>query len=161
MTKKAKAKEPDSLWEAFIEAYPITGTLKEKVDWLADLREKSKTDCAALVPEVIKLRSHRARYRNSHTVPFGYIADKEHSWLLWPIPEHIYALNKAIDYVTKSGIDYRRAAAWLSERTGRRIGHTGLRSIIVNRKKSLDKQREEAKWYRQKQKLEKLMKELR
>lgn len=161
MPRKKQEKQIDPLWEAFIEIYPIDGTKKEKVAWLAELREKSPADCMALTPEVLKIGQFPAKYRQSSRIPFGYIQDPDHKWLLWPIPEHIRELEKAIEYVKKKGVDLRRAAEWLAARTGRSIGHTGLSKIIEQREATRRVAQERRRWVEQRKKLDKILREAR
>ncbi len=62
--------------------------------------------------------------RVSRTIPFGYKEDEENEALLQPIEEELELLEEAKVHLKRYGS--RQVAAWLSEKSGRYISHTGL-----------------------------------
>lgn len=62
--------------------------------------------------------------RVGRVVPWGYEQDPEDQDILNPIPEELILLEAAKKYLKK--YSSREVAAWLSERSGRPISHTGL-----------------------------------
>lgn len=75
--------------------------------------------------------------RISRTIPFGYEVHEEDLDVLVPIVEELEALELAKDYLTE--YSYRDVARWLSDRTGRKISHIGLRKRVQKEKQRKSK----------------------
>ena len=82
--------------------------------------------------------------RISHTVPFGYREHPEDSSLLQPVILELEALEKAKVHLKQ--FSYREVANWLSEVTGRRISHMGLKKRIENERRRKQKATTLRKW---------------
>lgn len=61
--------------------------------------------------------------------PFGYKEDPDDSDLLQPVVEELILLEKAKIYL-KRGFSLRDVANWLSEESGRKISHQGLKARV-------------------------------
>lgn len=62
--------------------------------------------------------------------PFGYKRDPEDQERLLPVPEELILLEMAKEHLKNYSL--RDVAAWLSEKSGRKISHAGLRSRIMS-----------------------------
>lgn len=72
----------------------------------------------------------------SSTIPFGYEQDPDDPTMLLPVPVELFALQKVKvnQYVKRFGL--RDTADWLSQATGRRISHVGLRKRLENERRA-------------------------
>ena len=64
-------------------------------------------------------------------VPFGYTVSPEDETVLLPVVFELEALDRAKQHILE-GHSLRKVAEWLSEKTGRRITHEGLRIRVRN-----------------------------
>lgn len=67
--------------------------------------------------------------RLSRTIPFGYQVDEADDTILQPIIFELEALEQAKKHLRK-GFSLRVVANWLSDITGRRISHMGLKKRV-------------------------------
>jgi hypothetical protein len=71
--------------------------------------------------------------RSSSTIPFGYELDKDNPEFLKPLDDQLEALKKVLPMIKDSSLSLREGSLWLEHETGRRLSHTGLKKIAVNR----------------------------
>jgi len=74
----------------------------------------------------------------SPKVAFGYVEDPEDPSLLLPVVFELEALERAKHYL-EQGHSLRKVSGWLSEKTGRKITHEGLKQRVLHDK--LDERR--------------------
>lgn len=64
-------------------------------------------------------------------IPFGYAVDPQDPEVLVPVIFELEALAKAKQHISE-GHSLRKVSEWLSEKTGRKITHEGLRQRVRN-----------------------------
>lgn len=67
--------------------------------------------------------------RLSSRIPFGYALDPDDPKQLIPVVFELEALDKARKYL-KEGHSLRKVSQWLSDKTGRKITHEGLKQRV-------------------------------
>jgi len=82
--------------------------------------------------------------RISRIVPFGYMEDPEDRSRLLPIERELEALELAKKHLAQ--YSYRAVSDWLSNETGRRISHMGLKKRVENERKRYRKAQVYANW---------------
>lgn len=75
--------------------------------------------------------------RLSKYLPFGYVEDENDPTILLPVEKELVLLEQAKKYLQAYSL--RDVAAWLSEKSGRYISHTGL-GVRVKAEQSYEKE---------------------
>ena len=94
----------------------------------------------------------KRRANPSSRIAFGYMASEEDPCICIPDPEFIPFVREALDHIDQGG-SLRETAAWLTEKTGRKISHQGINRIWKERRGSLPGNEREKKQKRQRRKL--------
>ena len=71
---------------------------------------------------------NKTRPNKTARVPYAYIASEEDPLVLIPDPEVVRWVEDALDHLDE-GHSCRRVAAWLVEKTGKKISHQGITNI--------------------------------
>ena len=66
-------------------------------------------------------------------IAYGYMASEEDPLVLIPDPEMVPFIKEALDFIDAKG-SLRETAAWLTEKTGRKISHQGINRIWKERR---------------------------
>ena len=82
--------------------------------------------------------------RIARTIPFGYIKNKDDSYILDPVEKELDKLEIARIYIKQ--YSYREVDNWLTTQTGRYISHVGLRKRLQNEQKRKNTVRSLRKW---------------
>ena len=85
-------------------------------------------------------------------IAYGYMASEEDPCVLIPNPDMVPFIVQALDHVDAGGT-LRETAAWLSEKTGRKISHQGVNTIWRARRGSLPGNEREEQQKRQRRKI--------
>jgi len=83
--------------------------------------------------------------RLSRTIPFGYKVDDDDPTILQPIIFELEALEQAKKHL-RQGYSLRVVANWLSDITGRRLSHMGLKKRIEIERRRTNQARTLKKW---------------
>ena len=95
------------------------------------------------IPELGENGEYYPIIRIGTHVPFGYRKHETDPDILLPIPDELDALAVAKTYVKEHKYSLRQVANWLSEQTGRKISHAGLKKRF-----ELERRRQKAStWY--------------
>ena len=71
---------------------------------------------------------NKTRLNKAERVPYAYIASEEDPLVLIPDPEITRWVEDALDHLDE-GHSCRRVAAWLVEKTGKKISHQEITNI--------------------------------
>ena len=71
---------------------------------------------------------NKTRPNKTARVPYAYIPSEDDPLVLIPDPEVIRWMEDALDHLNE-GHSCRRVAAWLVEKTGKKISHQGITNI--------------------------------
>lgn len=83
--------------------------------------------------------------RISHRIPYGYAEDPEDPTILQPVVFELEALEKAKDYL-KRGHSLRKVSEWITEKTGRKITHEGLKQRVLHDRSDRRKSTTTRRW---------------
>lgn len=70
----------------------------------------------------------KSRTTPTQRIAYGYVPDSEDPCRLLPDPEMIPHIIEALDHIDNGG-SLRETAAWLTEKTGKKISHQGINKI--------------------------------
>ena len=71
--------------------------------------------------------------RVGRVIPFGYTQDPNDKDILLPVEVELELLEKAKEFLKR--YSYREVANWLTEQSGRKITHAGLRTRVNSEQK--------------------------
>ena len=71
--------------------------------------------------------------RSSSTIPFGYKLNDEDDSQLDEIPEELQALDSVVPMIQNKTLSLRDGSMYITNLTGRSLGHMGLKKIAEKR----------------------------
>ena len=77
------------------------------------------------------------RRRSSSAIPFGYKLSNDPQYIE-AIPEQLEVLEEVKPLIKDKVISLRDGAAWISQKAGRSLSHSGLKKIIDNERLGIE-----------------------